>query len=104
MTIGVGGKTIEAALAGLSSMTAGVQPIGKTEYAARLVNAQTAMRAQGIAAIWVHAGTNLTYFTGTKWHPSERMVGALIPAQGAIHLDLPEQNGSQLALRRRKGS
>ena len=94
MTIGVCGKTIEAALAGLSSMTAGVQPIGKTEYAARLVNAQTAMRAQGIAAIWVHAGTNLTYFTGTRWHPSERMVGALIPAQGAIEYLAPyfEQN------------
>ena len=75
-------------------MTAGVQSIGNAEYTARIANAQTAMRAQGIAAIWVHAGTNLTYFTGTKWHPSERMVGALIPAQGAINYLAPyfEQN------------
>ena len=94
MTLGVGGKTNEAALAGLSNMTAGVQSIGNAEYTARIANAQTAMRAQGIAAIWVHAGTNLTYFTGTKWHPSERMVGALIPAQGAINYLAPyfEQN------------
>ena len=94
MTLGVGGKTNEAALAGLSNMTAGVQSIGNAEYTARIANAQTAMRAHGIAAIWVHAGTNLTYFTGTKWHPSERMVGALIPAQGAINYLAPyfEQN------------
>ena len=94
MTIGVGGKTREAALAALSDMTAGVQPITKQEYSQRIANAQAAMRSQGIAAMWVHAGTNLTYFTGTKWHPSERMVGAIIPASGAIEYIAPyfEQN------------
>ena len=94
MTIGVGGKTKEAALAALSGMTSGVQPIPQKEYLQRIANAQAAMLAQGIAAIWVHAGTNLTYFTGTKWHPSERMVGALIPAAGTIVYLAPyfEQN------------
>ncbi len=94
MTIGVGGKTKEAALAALSDMTSGVQPIANKEYLQRIASAQSAMQAQGIAAMWVHAGTNLSYFTGTKWHPSERMVGALIPATGAIAYLAPyfEQN------------
>ena len=94
MTIGVGGKTVEAALAALTNMTGGVQPITLAEYSQRIASAQTVMQAKGLAAIWVHAGTNLTYFTGTKWHPSERMVGAIIPARGAIEYIAPyfEQN------------
>ena len=66
-----------------------VMPIAKTEYASRIMNAQAAMQREGIAAMWVHAGTNMTYFTGTKWHPSERMVGAIIPAVGAIEYLAP---------------
>ncbi|VAW45790.1 hypothetical protein MNBD_GAMMA02-930 [hydrothermal vent metagenome] len=34
----------------------------------------------GWDAMYIHAGTNLSYFTGTHWHPSERMVGALLTA------------------------
>ena len=94
MTIGVGGKSREAARATLSNMTAGVTPITRAEYQQRILKAQTCMRDLGIAAIWVHAGTNLTYFSGTQWHPSERMVGALIPAIGDIIYLAPyfEQN------------
>ena len=94
MTIGVGGKTKAAALAALSNMTAGIQPISNAEYAERIATAQTTMQAHSIAAMWVHAGTNLRYFTGTIWHPSERMVGAIIPATGAIQYIAPyfEQN------------
>ena len=82
MTLGVGGKTAIEALASLSDMMAGVQPIGLPEYRQRIARAQETMRQQGLAAIYVNAGTNLTYFTGTRWHASERMVGALIPASG----------------------
>ena len=89
MTIGVGGKSKAEALAALSDMTAGVQSITKKEYAARIARAQDYMQSHGIAAMWVHAGTNMTYFTGTKWHPSERMVGAIIPANGAIEYIAP---------------
>jgi Xaa-Pro dipeptidase len=89
MTIGVGGKSKTVALAALSKMTAGVSPIAQSEYAARTAKAQAKMRADGIAAMWIHAGTNMTYFTGTKWHPSERMVGAIIPATGTIEYLAP---------------
>ena len=89
MTIGVGGKTKAEALSTLSNMTAGAIPIAKSEYRQRIAKAQAKMRDEGIAAMWVHAGTNMTYFTGTKWHPSERMVGAIIPATSAIEYLAP---------------
>ncbi len=94
MTIGVGGKTQATALAALTNMTAGVIPTGTDEYLQRINKAQAYMQANNVSAIWVHAGTNMTYFTGTKWHPSERMVGAIIPAKGAIEYLAPyfEQN------------
>ena len=40
MGIGIGGKTMEQALASLSDMTAGATPIGKDEHLARIEKAQ----------------------------------------------------------------
>jgi len=82
MTLGVGGKNPETVLAGLSDMTAGVAPIALREYQARVARAQVRMRATGVAAVYAHAGSNLKYFTGTQWNPSERLVGVLIPVEG----------------------
>jgi len=88
-TIGIGGKSIEEALASLSDMTAGAVPIAREEHLARIERAQTFMRQQGIAAVYLNAGANLLYFTGTKWHASERMVGAILPATGALEYIAP---------------
>jgi Xaa-Pro dipeptidase len=85
----IGGATRDAALATLSNRMAGVQPIDDDEYRARVARAQSLMRAQGIAALYVHAGSNLYYFTGLRWRPSERMVGAVIPARGALQYIAP---------------
>lgn len=85
----IGGSTIEQALASLSDMTAGAAPIGKDEHIERIARAQARMREQGIGALYLGAGTNLTYFTGTRWHPSERMVGAILPATGALEYIAP---------------
>ena len=38
MTIGVGGKTKAAALAALSNMTDGIEPISNAEYAQRIAS------------------------------------------------------------------
>jgi Xaa-Pro dipeptidase len=89
MTIGVGGTDRAAALNSLSNMMAGAVPIALDEYQARIAKAQGLMREQGIAAIYVNAGSNLTYFTGTQWKQSERMVGAIIPAVGAVEYIAP---------------
>ncbi|WP_417451461.1 M24 family metallopeptidase [Kordiimonas sp.] len=84
MAIGVGGSNKAAELAKLKDMTVGVAPIAEAEFAARVAKAQRRMREENIAAIYVNAGTSLYYFTGTRWWPSERMVGALIPASGPV--------------------
>jgi Xaa-Pro dipeptidase len=80
----IGGTDKQAALAALTDMTAGAVPITRAEYRSRIARAQGAMAATGIAALYLNAGSNLTYFTGTRWHPSERMVGAVLPAAGDL--------------------
>ncbi|WP_299568179.1 Xaa-Pro peptidase family protein [uncultured Shewanella sp.] len=89
MTIGVGIQTPEQALASLSDMTTDVASIGLHEFEQRITKAQSLMQQQGIAAIYINAGTNLYYFTGTKWYASERVVGAIIPANGDVEYIAP---------------
>lgn len=84
MTIGIGGKTREEALAELSVMTSDLKPIQKEEYLARIAKAQTYMQANDIGALYLNAGTNLSYFTGMQWYASERLVGAILPAKGEV--------------------
>ena len=47
-------------------------------------------RAAGIAAVYLNAGSSLLYFTGMRWHASERMVGAVLPAEGEIEFIAPK--------------
>ena len=83
-TVGVGGKTMEQALGELSNMTSGVPKIATEEFKQRLEKLQALMREKGVGAVYLHAGTNLYYFTGLKWGASERMVAAIVPAEGEI--------------------
>lgn len=83
MTQGVGGNSFEQALATLSDMTAGVKPISDQEFQSRIEKAQRLMAEQDIAALYLHAGTSLYYFTGMRWNGSERMVGAMLLPKGS---------------------
>ena len=83
-TVGVGGATIEQALGELSDMTDGVEPISVEEFSQRLKRLQDLMKEKNVGAVYLHAGTNLYYFTGLKWNASERMVAAVVPAEGEI--------------------
>jgi len=89
MTIGVGGSTIEIELNKLSDMTIDVIAINEAEFRTRISKAQRLMREQGICALYLDAGTNLHYFTGLKWYKSERMVGAILPAEGDLEFIAP---------------
>jgi Xaa-Pro dipeptidase len=84
MTIGVGGSTEQQALAKLSKMTMDIQPIELAEYKQRIRKAQVLMKQVGLDAVFLNAGTNLYYFTGTRWYASERLVGAILPAEGEV--------------------
>lgn len=89
MTIGVGGVSQQAALEKLQDMTAGAAPIAKEEFQERVEKLQSLLKENGADAVYLHAGTNLYYFTGLKWNPSERMVAAVIPAEGEIQYIAP---------------
>ena len=89
MTQGVGTLTAEQALNSFDDMTVDLEPIQLSEYQARIKKAQAIMQANGIDAMYVNAGTNLTYFTGLQWYASERLVGAIVPAQGEVTLIAP---------------
>jgi len=89
MTIGVGGSNAEIELEKLVKMTDSVEPISLDEFSQRIKKAQQLMKENDIAATYIDAGTNLYYFTGTKWYASERMVGAIIPQTGTIQYIAP---------------
>lgn len=89
MTRGIGYQTQSDALAQLVNMAESAEPIDISEFNQRIENAQTLMKAQDIDAIYLNAGTNLEYFTGLRWYPSERLVGAILPVEGAPKLIAP---------------
>ncbi|HWK35295.1 Xaa-Pro peptidase family protein [Sphingomonas sp.] len=69
-------------LSALANITGDVVPIGREERARRLARAQALMKANGIGAILVEAGSSLVYFTGVRWWRSERLTCAVIPVEG----------------------
>ena len=89
MTIGVGGSDAATELAKLTGMTAGTTPISKSEFEQRIDKAARLLRDNNLDAIYLNAGTNLYYFTGTRWGASERMVGAILTQQGELHYIAP---------------
>jgi Xaa-Pro dipeptidase len=78
-----------AAPSGLASMTRDAQPISAEEHGARLAKVQGLMQQKKIAAFLVEAGPSLEYFTGVRWHRSERTTAALIPAEGRVVVVTP---------------
>ena len=76
-------------LSGLTDMTGGLVPISADERAQRLQRAQALMKANGIGAILVEAGSSLTYFTGVQWWRSERLTAAVIPVEGELCIVTP---------------
>lgn len=65
-------------------------PIGNSERIQRIAKAQQLMRAAGLKALLVEAGSSLVYFTGVQWRRSERLTAAVIPAEGQPLIVTPE--------------
>lgn len=84
MVLGVGGSSFEAELALMSPMTGAVAPITADELQRRVARAQTLMREQRIDALYLDTSTNLRYFTGISLGLTERLHGAVIPAEGEL--------------------
>lgn len=84
MTIGVGGSSFEAELAKLDATAAGIAPIAISEFKARVAKAQQLLREQGLQGLYLDTSTNLHYFTGIQLKLTERLHGAIIPAEGEV--------------------
>ena len=82
-------RAAAAGVAGLSPMTRDMQPISSEEHGARLAKIQALMQQQKTAAFLVESGASLEYFTGVRWHRSERTTAALIPAEGRVVVVTP---------------
>src|SRR5580698_274868 len=71
------------------SMTSGAQPISVDERRARIAKAQSLMQQQKLGALLMEPGSSLEYFTGVRWHRSERTTAAIIPAHGDLIIVTP---------------
>ena len=87
---GIGGSTPEEELLKLIEPTTKPTPIDGKEFQNRLDKACAALKANRLDALYINAGTNLYYFTNTKWNPSERLVGAILLADGSLKYVVPE--------------
>jgi Xaa-Pro dipeptidase len=77
------------ALAGLSPLTRSAQPIDSEEHGARLAKVQGLMQQRRTGALLIESGSTLEYFTGIRWHRSERTTAALVPARGSVVVVTP---------------
>lgn len=68
----------------LQPMTKGIKPITLEERQSRVEKACRLMTASHIKAIYLEPGASLSYFTGITWDRSERMMAAILSAQGDI--------------------
>ncbi|MES2420688.1 MAG: Xaa-Pro peptidase family protein [Pseudomonadota bacterium] len=75
-------RAAEPDLSALSDITSATRPIDATERAARLARAQSLMKAAGIGAVLIEPGSSMIYFTGVRWHTSERLTLAILPVEG----------------------
>ncbi len=78
-----------AASGELKSLTADAKPISAAERQARLAKVQALMGERKVAALLVEPGSTLDYFTGIRWHRSERTTLAIIPARGTVLVVTP---------------
>lgn len=90
MTIGIGGSTAEIELEKIENRTQDVKPILLEEYVERIKKATQLMKESAVKALYLNAGTNLYYFTGTLWNASERMVGAILFEDGSLEYIVPK--------------
>ena len=64
-------------------------PITAAERRARIQVLAARLKAEGTAALLLGPTASLRYYTGLDWHPSERLTGALIHADGRVEYVCP---------------
>ncbi len=64
-------------------------PVGVAERRERIAKLQGLLRQSGVQALLAESGSTLEYFTGIRWHRSERTTAAIIPARGEVLVVTP---------------
>ncbi len=73
----------------LKSITGDAKPISAEERRARIAKVQSLMAQRKVAALLLEPGSSLEYFTGIRWHRSERTTAAIVPASGEVLVVTP---------------
>jgi Xaa-Pro dipeptidase len=87
--LAAGSAVARDSAAPLKSLTGDAKPISVEERHERIVKAQALMAQRKVAALLVESGSSLEYFTGIRWHRSERTTLAIIPASGDVLVVTP---------------
>ncbi len=74
----------------LKSITGAAKAISPAERRARIAKVQGMMERGKVGALLIETGSSLEYFTGIRWHVSERTTAAIIPARGDVVIVTPE--------------
>lgn len=72
-------------------------PITADERRARIRALAAGLKEAGLAALLLGPTTSLRYYTGLDWHPSERLTGALIHADGRVEYVCPRFERDKVA-------
>jgi Xaa-Pro dipeptidase len=79
----------DSATSANKSLTGDAKPISVEERRGRIAKAQSLMAQRKAAALLIESGSSLEYFTGIRWHRSERTTLAIIPASGEVLVVTP---------------
>ncbi|TVP50848.1 MAG: aminopeptidase P family protein [Mongoliibacter sp.] len=74
----------------LQNMMGDVKPISREERQSRIEKAQELMRKNKVDALFLEPGTSMKYFLDFDFFLSERMVAAVIPANGDVMYVCPK--------------
>lgn len=72
-------------------------PTDAEERRARIRALTERLKAEGLAALLLGPTASLRYYTGLDWHPSERLTGALIHADGRVEYICPRFEKDKVA-------
>lgn len=86
----IGGSTPAFELDGIEECKISPCEISDLEKSDRIERCRSEMRKQRVAQLILVPGANLEYFTDVHWHPSERLLCAVITLSGPIHWIAPE--------------
>ncbi len=93
----IGGSSAELELEDIEAARIAVEGPGSRDFERRIAQCRARMASHGITHLVLTPGTNMDYFTGVHWHPSERLLCAIISLEGAIEWVAPRFEAPRLA-------